>query len=31
MIPEKEQENQKLSDKHIQELAELAIKIEKHY
>ena len=30
-IPKKEQENQKLSDKHIQELAELAKKIEEHY
>ena len=31
LIPENEQEKQKLSDKHIQELAELAIKIEQHY
>ena len=31
LIPKKEQEKQKLADKHIQELAELAIKIEKHY
>ena len=30
-IPKQEQNNQKLSDKHIQELAKLAKKIEKHY